>query len=90
LPPGADTLHIHDVALLPDQRGRGLGGAALKVLTGVAGRHGLLWLSLIAVHGTPPYWARYGFRDAAPAVTEPSSLASYGADARYMARPVMA
>jgi len=86
LPAEADTLHVHDVALLPAIRGLGLGGSALKAITGVAGRHGLVWLSLVAVRGTPPYWARFGFRDA-PASR---ALASYGAEARYMVRPVMA
>jgi len=86
LPAGADTLHVHDVALLPAMQGRGLGGSALKAITGVAGRHGFVWLSLVAVHGTPPYWARFGFQEA-PAST---ALASYGAEARYMVRPVLA
>jgi GNAT superfamily N-acetyltransferase len=82
---GADTLHVHDVALLPHMQGQGLGGAALKLLTGVAGRHGLARLSLVAVHGTPPYWARFGFQDAPAGPT----LASYGPEARYMVRSVM-
>jgi GNAT superfamily N-acetyltransferase len=86
LPPDADTLHVHDVALLPAMQGRGLGGSALKTITGIAGRNGFFWLSLVAVHGTPPYWARFGFQDA-PAS---AALASYGPDARYMVRPVLA
>ena len=80
---GADTLHIHDVALLPAMQGRGLGGALLRALVSVAARHRLAWLSLVAVHGTAPYWARSSFRDA-PAS---AAVASYGAEARYMVRP---
>jgi len=76
----ADTLHVHDVALLPALQGRGLGRAALGLLRGVAARHGLARMSLVAVHGSGPYWARFGFADAPAA----EGLASYGADARYM------
>jgi GNAT superfamily N-acetyltransferase len=86
LPEAADTLHVHDVALLPEMQGRGLGGAALRIIRALAGRHGLVWLSLVAVHSTPPYWARFGFEEA-PAGP---ALATYGPEARYMVRPVMA
>ena len=85
LPSDADTLHVHDIALLPAMQGRGLGGAALRALIAVAGRRNVTWASLVAVHGTPPYWARFGFRTA-PAS---AALASYGAEARYMVRPVL-
>ena len=86
LPAGADTLHVHDIALLPRAQGRGLGGAVLRAMTALAVRQGLAWLSLVAVHGTPPYWARFGFVGA-PAS---AALATYGAEARYMTRPVLA
>jgi GNAT superfamily N-acetyltransferase len=85
LPDGAETLHVHDVALLPSVQRLGLGGAALRAVVAVAVRHGLAWLSLVAIHGTPPYWARFGFIEA-PAS---DALASYGAEARYMVRPVV-
>jgi len=80
LPEDADALHLHDVALLPALRGRGLGGAAVARLMQVATGCGLTRATLIAVHGTPPYWARFGFREAVAAVS------SYGADAIYMVR----
>ncbi len=84
LPAAADTLHLHDVALLPAMQGRGLGAAAVRAARVVAARHGLPRLGLIAVHGTAAYWARFGFVDAPAGAT----LASYGADARYMLAPV--
>ncbi len=86
LPEDADTLHVHDVALLPERQRQGLGGIALRTLLGVAVRHALASLSLVAVHGTPPYWARFGFSEA-PAASP--ALATYGAEARYMVRPVV-
>lgn len=83
LPPDAGALHVHDVALLPHLQGQGLGAAALARFIQVAGQHGLPALSLVAVHGTPDYWRRFGFRPAAGA-----DVRSYGADAVYMVRTV--
>jgi GNAT superfamily N-acetyltransferase len=80
LPEDADALHVHDVALLPRLRGQGRGAAAIAHLLRVATGHGFSWATLIAVHGTAPYWARFGFCEMSAAV------ATYGADARYMAR----
>jgi GNAT superfamily N-acetyltransferase len=82
LPAAADALHVHDIALLPAMQGQGFGGAALQMLQAVAAERRLAWLSLVAVHGTGPYWTRFGFREA-PAS---SGLATYGAEARYMVR----
>ena len=80
LPEGADVLHIHDIALLPAAQGKGLGTACVALLRTVAVRHGLARLGLVAVHGTAPYWARFGF---APAPAG-AGVSTYGAEARYM------
>jgi len=79
-PPGA--VHVHDIALLPGRRGRGLGRAALAAVT--AGWPGLP-VTLVAVPGLGPYWAALGFADAPCA--DPGALASYGAGARFMRHP---
>ena len=82
LPEHADTLYIHDLALLPAARGAGAGRSAIATLLEVAEHHGLPTLSLIAVSASGPFWSQNGFADAAPT----KSIASYGAAARYMAR----
>jgi GNAT superfamily N-acetyltransferase len=79
----ADALHVHDVALLPPLRGQGLGAAAVAHVMRVAADFGLARVGLVAVHGTEPYWTRFGFREMAAAV------ASYGADATYMVRAAL-
>lgn len=84
LPADADALHLHDVALLPALRGQGMGGAAVRRVLDTAARLSLPRVTLVAVHGTPPYWARSGFVE----VPASASLASYGPDARYMVRMV--
>jgi GNAT superfamily N-acetyltransferase len=67
LPQGADTLHLHDIAIAPRARGTGLVGAALAAVIPVARAAGLSAISLVAVHGTAPLWARHGFTATGPA-----------------------
>lgn len=62
LPEGADGLHLHDIAIAPRARGKGLVGAALAALIPVAQAAGLSAVTLVAVHGTATLWARHGFR----------------------------
>lgn len=83
-PADADTLHLHDLAVIPEARGSGaadaLVGAFMAAL--VASRLGRA--SLIAIQGSAGWWARHGFETvtATPALAE--HLAGYGPDARYM------
>lgn len=79
LPAGANALHVHDVALLPEARGGGRVGTLLDYLAGVARAAGLPQMTLVAVHGTVDYWRRLGFAPAA------ANVATY-ADATYMVR----
>lgn len=84
LPADADCLHLHDVALIPEARGRGFGRALVAGLERIARDHGFRRLSLIAVHDTGAYWRGHGF---APAAVDPAPLATYGAAAEYLTRP---
>lgn len=81
VPPGADSLHIHDVALLPARQGAGLGEAAVARFVALAAACRLPALSLVAVHGTARYWARFRFVPGAGA-----DLRSYGDAAAYLVR----
>jgi GNAT superfamily N-acetyltransferase len=80
LPADADTLHLHDVAFLPERQGQGGGRSAMQLAFDVAARHGLPTVALVSVHGTGPYWGRFGF------VAELADVASYGDGAMYMTR----
>lgn len=79
--PNADTLYIHDLALLPDARGGGSGQAITRHLKTLAQDAGLATLSLVAVHGSSGFWSRQGF-EAYP--IPPSTLESYGPQAMFM------
>lgn len=89
VPEAPDCLYLHDAALLPLARGRGLARALIDRLAAVAAREGLGQLALIAVNGSVPTWTTLGF-------TPPQErgealevkLASYGAEAAFMVRRV--
>lgn len=91
LPADADCLYLHDIALLPEARGTGLGAAVLGYAHGLAAREGWRWLALTSTPGARSYWDRVGFApyaDGGPALE--AKLASYGAGMSYMTAPVRA
>jgi GNAT superfamily N-acetyltransferase len=77
------NLHLHDIAVARDLRGRGWGSRLLGLLTAQACptyEH----ISLVAVAGMAAFWASHGYR-AHEGVTLPRS---YGEDAVYMSMAV--
>lgn len=83
LPADADALYVHDVAVAPEWRGRRLAEPAVERLLLLAEPYGAA--VLVSVYGTPPFWARFGFRP----VDDPAlghKLASYGEEAVFMLR----
>ncbi len=80
LPDNANCLYIHDVALLPDARGAGLGAAVVEILAAIAKDHGFTRLALTAINDSIDFWSSRGFF----AASAEGSLASYGSDAIYM------
>ncbi|BEV15062.1 GNAT family N-acetyltransferase [Herbaspirillum sp. DW155] len=86
---GADCLHLHDVALLPQARGSGLGRALVEELLRLCVLSGLPRATLVAVHASSAYWQASGFTvDALADVPEGRGLESYGAEACYMSMRV--
>lgn len=88
LPPEADCLYLHDVALLPAAQGRRLGEAAFQTIRGVAVCSGLALLALIATPSARPYWLRHGFAPLAYDRELEAKLATYGDGLVYMTRAV--
>ncbi len=82
LPDAAACWYLHDLALLPEVRGGGLGRAALALVEHAARAAGLRSVELVAVSGSAPFWARLGFEPLAL----PSTHASYGSEASAMRR----
>lgn len=81
LPARPDAYHLHDLALHPDARGRGVAAQLVEAVLRQAAAAGLDTLTLVAVQGSRPFWERMGFR-ASPAALP----AAYGADALAMRR----
>ncbi|WP_327370423.1 GNAT family N-acetyltransferase [Streptomyces sp. NBC_01217] len=78
------NLHLHDLVVAEEFRGRGLAKRLLHHFTATAGSKGYEGISLIAVSGSATFWSANGYRahhDVAPP-------RSYGADAVYMSRSV--
>jgi ornithine decarboxylase len=78
------NLHLHDLVIADDLRGRGLGSRLLRHLTTVAERSSYERISLVAVGGTAGFWSGHGYRP------EPGAElhGSYGDGAVYMSCPV--
>lgn len=83
LDPEADALYLHDIALGPECRGRGLAAEAIGRILELGERYSAVML--ISVYGTAPFWGRFGFADET-ASADPSKLQPYGPGARYMVR----
>ncbi|GGW39476.1 ornithine decarboxylase [Streptomyces albaduncus] len=78
------NLHLHDLVIADDLRGRGLGSRLLEHLTVTAGRSSYERISLIAVGGTESFWAGHGYRPDQGAELS----GGYGDGAVYMSCPV--
>lgn len=85
IPDLATTYYIHDVAVLPEGRGKGYAAQAVEWLARHARNSGFSDLSLVAVNGSRAFWERLEFRTAAIPGLE-TKLLSYGPDAALMAR----
>lgn len=84
IPANADCWYIHDLALLEVARGGGHGRAVARHLLDQARGRGFRHAALIAVYGSGPFWARFGFtaQDRPDLVAK---LATYGEmDATFM------
>ncbi|PJN21412.1 GNAT family N-acetyltransferase [Kitasatospora sp. CB02891] len=78
------NLHVHDVAITEELRGRGLAGRMMRHVYDVASAAGHRTVSVVAVLGAQAVWGPLGFR-ARPEIGLP---ASYGAEAVYMVKPL--
>ena len=85
LPPAADSYYIHDIALLPQARGRGAAQDGITILAEHAACARFATMSIVAIAGTQAFWEQQGFRVVdLPSLT--AKLASYDPAARYMSR----
>ena len=82
IPPDADQYYLHDIAVLPALRGRGVAGDGIRQIFELAKQYPTT--CLISVYGTVPYWHRFGFvRGPVDAAME-EKLRGYGPGATYL------
>ncbi|KAB5545908.1 acyl-CoA N-acyltransferase [Coniochaeta sp. 2T2.1] len=89
--PKADQYYIHDVAVLPSFRDRGLARGCVDRLLAVATGYGFPNTCLVSVYGAARFWARFGFavKSAEKKQEEQrlrEKLRGYGGDAEFMER----
>lgn len=85
IPTDADTYYLHDVALLPRGRGKGLAAQGAELIAEHARAAGFANMSLVAVNNSQTFWKRLGFRVASVPGLD-TKLLSYGSDAALMKR----
>lgn len=85
IPANADTYYIHDMALLPEARGKGYAMSGGERVVRHAREAGFAQVSLVAVNRSQAFWERLGFRVTTVPGLE-AKLLSYGSDAVFMTR----
>ena len=78
------TLHLHDLSLAADVRGRGLSRLLLRRLEAVATARMFERICLVSVGGSEDFWAAAGFE----ARHDVEVAEDYGARSVYMTKPV--
>jgi len=85
VPPDADTLYLHDLAVAPAGRGTGAAQALVRVVLEAGQAAGLRRACLVAIQDSVAFWQRFGFAPVhAPDAQVAEKLSSYGAGARLM------
>lgn len=85
LPVRSTTYYLHDIALLPKARGKGITTAIIERLSEHARSHGFTNLSLVAVNNSSNYWGHHRFAVVHDLKLQ-AKLDSYESTARYMSR----
>ena len=82
LPPECDCLYLHDMAVLPEMRGKKIGEQLLYKFETEALRRKIRYVFLVAVQGAETFWPRMGYYKKNNADT--IKLSSYGTPAFSM------
>lgn len=75
------NLYLHDLAIAPNSRGKGIAIKLVKNLIDIAKAQGFNKILLVAVQSSGNFWSKFGFSNIPNAVICPS----YGHNAKLMA-----
>ena len=79
--------YLHDVAILPEWRGKGFAKECISRLLGIAERRGHETTCLVSVYGTGAFWGQYGFvRPEKVDEALEKKVRGYGGDAVFLVR----
>lgn len=62
LPSNTDCIYIHDLAVSPSCRAKGIGHKLVEEVLQLGSKLGIRWYSLIAVQSSEHFWQRFGFQ----------------------------
>ncbi|MFZ6746423.1 GNAT family N-acetyltransferase [Undibacterium sp. JH2W] len=83
----ANALYLHDMAVAPEQAGKGLARTLLEFALTYARQQGWQYACLVSVQSTRAYWQRLGFLEQTELNQEQiAKLATYMGPAYYMSR----
>src|SRR5690606_11912099 len=86
VPPDADSLCIHDMAVTHSARAVGAATQMLNIVLGTAAQMGYKRVFLVAIQGASSYWMRHGFEVVSAGESLRKDLSAYGQEAVYMAK----
>ena len=90
VPPDANALYLHDLAVHPAARGAGVAAALIEAYFQAIKRSRAQFASLTAVNDSSSFWERYGFQPEASVASSSGRMATYGESAQYMSMRVTA
>ena len=85
IPAEAEVVYLHDLVLTPAVRGQGWSKPAVQAVVDLARAGDWAMIALVAVNDAVDFWRGHGF-EVKQTPEMAAKLASYGSDARYMAR----
>ena len=82
----ADTLYLHDLAVMQRMAGRGVGKALIQLAMDFTRAQRLSYSALVSVQDSYPYWSKLGYVAAKPMPDYEDCLSAYPDEAIYMVK----
>ncbi len=84
----ANCLYLHDLAIHPDARGKGIAKLLLDQFMNIVHEKFYNAISLVSIQNSVDFWKKQGFRSIKPSDYLKLKLWTYGKDAVYMEKNI--